>query len=216
MTAGELALMFNQEFCIGCDLQVVEMEGWRRSMWFEQTGLPWVLPSPNIPTVETAVVYPGGVIFEGTTISEGRGTTRPFEIIGAPYIEPYSLVESLSDERLPGVVFRPMHFEPTFHKFEGQLCGGLQLHIIDREAFKPVITGIAIVSAIRKLYPDDFGWKDPPYEYVTDKLPFDVINGSAMIREQIESATPLSDIEESWRDGLSEFAKMRENYFLYR
>lgn len=216
MTTGELALMFNREFGIGCDLEIIEMKGWHRSMWYEQTQLPWVMPSPNIPTIETAVVYPGCVIIEGTTLSEGRGTTRPFEIIGAPYIDPHRLVEELSGERLPGFVFRPMHFEPTFHKFKGELCGGIQIHVTDREAFKPVITGIAIISAVHKLHPDDFGWKEPPYEYVHDKLPFDVINGSAKIREQIESATTLAEIEESWREGLLEFARMRENYLLYQ
>ncbi|HXG93364.1 MAG TPA: DUF1343 domain-containing protein [Blastocatellia bacterium] len=215
MTAGELALMFNKEFGIGCNLQVVKMEGWRRAMWYEETGLPWVMPSPNMPTVDTAVVYPGSVMFEGTTASEGRGTTRPFEIIGAPFIEPYRLVERLNEERLPGVVLRPMHFEPTFHKFTGQLCGGLQIHVTDRDAFKPVITGVAIISAIRELYPNEFAWKQPPYEYVFDKLPFDVINGSARLREQIEAGMPVVEIEQDWRDGLNDFAERRKEYLLY-
>ncbi len=215
MTAGELALMFNKEFGIGCNLQVVKMEGWWRAMWYEETGLPWVMPSPNMPTVDTAVVYPGSVMFEGTTASEGRGTTRPFEIIGAPFIEPYRLVERLNEERLPGVVLRPMHFEPTFHKFTGQLCGGLQIHVTDRDAFKPVITGVAIISAIRELYPNEFAWKQPPYEYVFDKLPFDVINGSARLREQIEAGMPVVEIEQDWRDGLNDFAERRKEYLLY-
>jgi uncharacterized protein YbbC (DUF1343 family) len=215
MTTGELALMFNREFGIGCELDVVKMEGWRRSMWFEETRLPWVMPSPNMPTVDTAVVYPGSVMFEGTNLSEGRGTTRPFEIIGAPYIEPDELVEELTKDYLSGVVFRPLHFQPTFHKFAGELCGGIQIHVIDRNAFKPVITGVAIISAIRRLYPDGFEWKQPPYEYVYDKLPFDVINGSSRLREQIEAEAPVSEIEESWREGLKEFAERRETYLLY-
>ena len=215
MTAGELALMFNREFGIGCDLEVVKMEGWRRSMWFEETGLPWVMPSPNMPTADSAVVYPGSVMFEGTTVSEGRGTTRPFEIVGGPYIDPSALTEQLAKDKLPGVVFRQLHFEPTFHKFAGQLCGGVQIHVTDRNAFKPVITGVAVISAIRRLYPNEVDWKHPPYEYVYDKLPFDVINGSSRIREQIEAGTPVTEIEEGWRAALDEFADRRQKHLLY-
>ena len=215
MTIAELALMFNREFGIGCELEVVKMEGWRRAMSYEETGPPWVMPSPNIPTVDTAVVYPGSVMIEGTNISEGRGTTRPFEIIGAACIEPDKLIEELNKDNLPGVIFRPLHFQPTFHKFASELCGGLQIHVTDRISFKPVITGVAIISAIRRLYPDRFEWKQPPYEYVYDKLPFDVINGSSGLREQIEGGTPVSGIEESWREGLNEFAERRKEYLLY-
>jgi uncharacterized protein YbbC (DUF1343 family) len=215
MTAGELALMFNQHFGIDCDLQVIEMEGWRRDMWYDETQLPWVLPSPNIPTPDTATVYPGGVMIEGTRVSEGRGTTRPFEIIGAPYIEPYNLVEELKKDNLPGVVFRPAHFQPTFHKFTGQICGGIQIHVTDREAFKPVITGVAVISAISRLYPNDFEWQKPPYEYVQDKLPFDVINGSSSLRQQIESGMTVDEIENSWVEGIDKFAAARSKYLLY-
>jgi uncharacterized protein YbbC (DUF1343 family) len=168
-----------------------------------------------MPTVDTAVVYPGGVMFEGTNVSEGRGTTRPFEIIGAPYIAPGAVIEELRKDALTGVVFRPLHFQPTFHKFVGELCGGIQIHVVDREAFKPVMTGVAIVSAIRRLYPDSFAWKQPPYEYVYDRLPFDVINGSSRLREQIEAACPVSDIEASQRHGLSAFAERHEPFLLY-
>ena len=215
MTAGELALMFNSEFGIGCELEIIEMEGWRRAMWYEETGLPWIMPSPNIPTVDTAVVYPGSVIIEGTTVSEGRGTTRPFEMIGAPYIDGRKLAERLKRDRLPGAIFRALSFEPTFHKFKGELCGGIQIHVTDRRTFKPVVTGVAITSAIRELYPDQFGWKQPPYEYVYDKLPFDVINGSASVREMIEAGATTSEIEGSWRAGLDEFASKRKSYLLY-
>ena len=215
MTIGELALMFNREFGIGCELEVVKMDGWRRSMFYEDTRLPWVMPSPNIPTIDTAVVYPGSVMFEGTNISEGRGTTRPFEIIGAAYVEPDELIEELRKENLPGVIFRPLHFQPTFHKFAGELCGGIQIHVVDRNAFKPVITGVAIIRAIRRLYPDGFEWKQPPYEYVYDKLPFDVINGSSRLREQIEPGRPVAEIEESWREGLNDFDERRAPYILY-
>jgi uncharacterized protein YbbC (DUF1343 family) len=215
LTVGELAQLFNQAFGIGCDLEVVKMNGWERSMFFEATGLPWVLPSPNMPTVDTAVVYPGAVMVEGTMLSEGRGTTKPFEIIGAPYLNPDDLIHELKADALPGVVFRPLHFQPTFHKFAGELCGGLQIHVTDRMAFKPVITSIAILSAIHRLYPDKFGWKEPPYEYVFNKLPFDVINGSASVCEQIQSAIPIRKIEEGWQRGLEEFAAMRKAYLLY-
>jgi uncharacterized protein YbbC (DUF1343 family) len=215
MTVGELALMFNDEYGISCELEVVQMRGWRRDMWYDQTGLPWVPPSPNIPTVETAVVYPGMVMIEGTGISEGRGTTQPFEMVGAPFIEPHGLVEELRKQRLPGVVFRPLHFQPTFHKFSGELVGGVQAHVTDRHAFKPVITGVALISAIRRLYSNDFAWKQPPYEYVFDRLPFDVIMGTSRLREQIESGASVAEIEESWHDRLEDFNRLRASYLLY-
>jgi uncharacterized protein YbbC (DUF1343 family) len=215
LTVGELALLFNKQFGINCDLEVVRMENWQRSMFYEETELPWVLPSPNIPTIDTAVVYPGAVMIEGTQVSEGRGTTKPFEMIGAPYVKPYDLIAELSKDHLPGVVFRPMHFQPTFHKFAGEICGGLQLHVTDRTTFKPVITSIRILSAIHKLYPNDFDWKQPPYEYVFDKLPFDVINGSANVCEQIMSGASVADIEAGWREPLEDFAELRNPYLLY-
>ena len=215
MTIAELALMFNREFGIGCELEVVEMQGWRREMWYEGTRLPWLMPSPNIPTVDTAIVYPGCVMLEGTNVSEGRGTTRPFEIVGAPYIDPYELIDELKKDNLPGVVFRPLHFQPTFHKFAGELCGGLQIHVTDRSSFKPVITGVAIISVIRRLYPDRFEWKQPPYEYVYDKLPFDVINGSSQLRQYIEAGAPVSEVEDSWRGRLNEFGERRQICLLY-
>lgn len=215
MTAGELALMFNVGFGINCDLEVVRMEGWRRDMWHDETGLEWVMPSPNMPTVETAAVYPGTVLLEGTEISEGRGTTRPFEIVGAPYVDPFKLVELLVAKKLPGVVFRPLRFQPTFNKFAGRLCGGIQIHVMDRRKFKPVLTGVAIVSAVRRLYPDEFRWKEPPYEYVDDKLPFDVIAGTGCLREQIERGASLAEIEASWQDQLAVFTDRRKKYLLY-
>jgi uncharacterized protein YbbC (DUF1343 family) len=215
MTAGELALMFKGEFGINCELEVIKMEGWRRSMVYEDTRLPWVMPSPNIPTIDTAVVYPGAVMVEGTNVSEGRGTTRPFEIIGAPFINPNSLVEELEKDNLPGVIFRPLHFQPTFHKFNGEICGGIQIHVTNRDQFKPVATGVAVISAIRRLYPESFRWKQPPYEYVYDRLPFDVINGTIRLREQIESGMCVAEIEASWQEGILDFAARRESYLLY-
>ena len=215
MTIGELALMFNQEFGIGCELEVVKMQGWRRSMWHDETGLPWVLPSPNIPTTETVVVYPGCVIIEGTQVSEGRGTTRPFELLGAPYVEPQALIDELMKDGLPGAIFRPHYFQPTFQKFAGEICGGIQIHVVDRKAYRPVITGVAIVNAIHRLYPDLFAWQQPPYEYVYDKLPFDVITGTSKLREQIEANNSVLEIEESWREGLATFKEQRQQYLLY-
>lgn len=215
MTVGELAWMFKGEFEINCDLEVIEMEGWRRSMWFEGTGLPWIMPSPNIPTFDTAVVYPGAVMIEGTNLSEGRGTTRPFEMIGAPFIDPYALVAELGKDNLPGAVFRPLHFQPTFHKFSGEICGGIQIHVTDRDRFKSVATGVAIINAIRRLYPASFAWKQPPYEYVYDQLPFDAITGTSGLRERIEAGISTREIEQSWEEGVRDFVARREAYLLY-
>lgn len=215
LTAGELALMFNQQFGIGCDLQVVPMEGYRRDYWFDQTDAPWVLPSPNMPTLETAVVYPGTVYVEGCQFSEGRGTTRPFEINGAPYIDSYQLAERLNGESLPGVLFRPHSFIPTFQKHAGELCHGVQLHVTDREIFRPVVTGIALIKAIHDLYPEGFAWQNPPYEYVYDRLPFDVIAGGTVLREQIESGVGWPGIAASWQADEDLFREQRRPYLLY-
>lgn len=216
MTVGELAKMFNDAFGIKCHLEVVPMEGWRRSMWWDDTGLPWVLPSPNMPTLDTATVYPGMVLYEGTMVSEGRGTTRPFELIGAPYIDPYELTDRLNRAGLEGAYFRPTFFQPTFHKHVGQLCGGLQLHITDRNKLKPVIAAVATLREIYHLYQESFAWKQPPYEYVTDKLPIDVIFGTDKVRTMIEGGAALADIEESWRLPTAEFLRLRQNYLIYK
>lgn len=215
MTIGELAGMFNQQFGIGSALEVVPMEGWRREMWFDQTRLPWVLPSPNMPTLDTAAVYPGAVYFEGTNISEGRGTTRPFELIGAPFIDPDDLAEQLAGEALPGVHFRPHYFQPTFSKFAGEICGGVQIHVLDRDRFLPVLTGISILRMIHRLYPNDFQWKQPPYEYVQDRLPIDVIAGTDRLRRQITADLPCQETADSWQEGLAAFEEMRKTYLLY-
>lgn len=215
MTMGELALLFNEAFGIGCRLSVVPMDGWQRAMWYDQTDLPWIMPSPNMPTLDTATVYPGTVLVEGTLLSEGRGTTRPFELIGAPFIDPYRLVKQLAEEKLPGVFFRPCFFAPMFQKHQGKVCGGVQIHVLDRQQFKPVITAVALLKAIHRLYPDQFGWRQPPYEYVYDKLPFDVIAGSDKLRRQIVSDVPLAEIEASWQPDLTRFREMRSSYLLY-
>lgn len=216
MTAGELALLMNKEFHIQCRLEIVAMQGWRRSMWFDRTGLPWVIPSPNMPTLETATVYPGACLIEGTNLSEGRGTTRPFEFIGAPYIEPRALVEKLKKERLSGVRFRPLHFQPVFNKWAGELCGGIQVHVTERAVFDPFLTYIAIIRAASQLHPDRFEWRKPPYEYEREKLPIDILCGNSLVREQIETGQSLREIKMSWQKDLGGFKKLRRKYLLYR
>jgi uncharacterized protein YbbC (DUF1343 family) len=174
---GELAQQFRDEAFPKCRLTILPMKNWKREMWFDQTGLPWVMPSPNMAALDTATVYPGMCLLEGTNISEGRGTTRPFEIFGAPFIDAEQLCNELNKLRLQGVFFRQNYFQPTFHKFVGELCGGAQIHVIDRNAFRPFQTGIEIIRLIRKLYPKSFAWKQPPYEYETEKLPIEILLG---------------------------------------
>ena len=215
MTIGELAKMFNEHFGIGCDLEVVEMEGWRREMWFEETGLPWVLPSPNIPTVDTCVVFPATVHIEGTELSEGRGTTKPFELNGAPFIDPYAWVAELDKFGFEGVAFRHVFFRPTFQKWADQTCGGVQIHVTDRETFTPVIVGIAMIKTAYDLYTEHFQWKQSAYEYVFDKNPFDVVSGTDTIRKQIEGGISLKEIKADWTDGLAKFKATRKPYLLY-
>lgn len=176
-TIGELARQFRDEAFPNCELSVLPMKNWDRAMWFDQTGLPWVMPSPNMPTLDTATVYPGMCLFEGTNISEGRGTTRPFEIFGAPFIDAKKLCTELNSLALPGVFFRENYFQPGFQKFAGQLCDGAQIHVINRAAFQPFMTGIEIIRVIRRLYRDQFAWKQPPYEYEMEKLPIEILLG---------------------------------------
>ena len=215
MTAGELAKMFNEHWGIGCELEVVKMDGWSRNLWFDDTDLPWVLPSPNIPTPDSTTAFPGAVHLEGTQMSEGRGTTRPFELVGAPYVEPYEFARNLRSENLPGVTFRPTYFLPTFQKHAGSTCGGVQIHVTDRRNFKPVLTGVAVVKTCFDMYGERFRWKEPPYEYVLDKNPFDVISGTDKLRKSIERGDTLSVIEESWEEGLEGFSRARRDFLLY-
>jgi uncharacterized protein YbbC (DUF1343 family) len=215
MTVGELAFYFHQEFGLSCKLEVIEVENWSRTQFFDETSLPWVLPSPNMPTVETAMVYPGMCLLEGTNVSEGRGTTRPFELFGAPWIEPDRLCKSLDSFSLPGVKFRPLFFRPTFNKYSLQLCGGAQIHITDRPAFLPVRTALSLLSVLAHDYESRFKWKDPPYEFVTDRLPIDILFGNSWIREELEMGTSPEIIEEKWTTSLDEFRRKREKYLLY-
>jgi uncharacterized protein YbbC (DUF1343 family) len=215
MTCGELALMFNDHHGIGCDLEVVKMDGWERNFWFEQTGLPFVMPSPNIPTVDTCVIFPGTVHIEGTEVSEGRGTTKPFELVGAPYIDPVIYKRELDKLGLPGVAFRSTYFQPTFQKHGRVTCGGVQIHMTDREALRPVITGVAVMKAAFDLYPDDFLWKQTAYEYVFDKNPIDVVAGTDKLRKQLEAGETVEAIQASWGAGEDGFRALREKYLLY-
>ena len=215
MTIGELARLFNDEFGIGADLEVIPMQGWSRGMYFDDTGLPWVLPSPNIPTPDSTVVYPGSVLFEGTNVSEGRGTTRPFELLGAPWVDAEPFAAALNGLGLPGVRFRPAVFEPTFHKHALTSCGGCQIHVLDRTTFRPVETGVALLAAFRASDPDRFRWRDPPYEYEHVKLPIDILAGSTDLREQIEAGMQAREIARSWDEPLSRFLRTRQKFLLY-
>lgn len=215
LTVGELAELFNREFGINCDLEIITMDGWERENFYDETDAPWVMPSPNIPAVETTIVFPATVYFEGTQISEGRGTTRPFEIVGAPYIDAQIFADALASHELAGVIFRPVNFLPTFQKHAGKTCGGVFVHITDRKSFAPVITGLAMVKTVFDLYPGEFKWKNPPYEYVFDRNPFDVIAGTDKIRKLIEGGTSVKDIKLFWWESVKEFQNLRERYFLY-
>lgn len=207
MTIGELAAVFNGEFHIGADLTVVKMRGWKRSMYYDDTPLQFVMPSPNMPTETTALVYPGMGLVEGTNISEGRGTTRPFELAGAPWIDAEKLARVLNDKRLPGVRFRPVHFTPTFSKYEGKLCNGVQVHVMDRDTFDPVVVGLTVIETIHYLYPNQFAF---------NASDFDRLVGNGWVRQDIEKGMPVSEIQQRWQKGLSQFEKIRQKYLLYK
>ena len=215
MTIGELAGLFNDAFGIGAPLEVVKMEGWTRQMYADETGLPWVMPSPNMPTLDTAIVYPGTVLFEGTLLSEGRGTTRPFELVGAPWIDAERFADAMNGSGLDGVFFRPAGFEPTFQKHAKQPCGGCQIHVTDRRVFKPVITGVALIDMFRRCDTRRFAWRQPPYEYEHDKMPIDILAGTDELRAQIESGMPVREIAESWEADEAAFRRLRTPYLLY-
>jgi len=215
MTIGELAQLFNKEFGIGAALDVIPMEGWTRSAYADSSGLPWVMPSPNMPTLDTAIVYPGTVLFEGTMLSEGRGTTRPFELVGAPWIDAERFAGEMNALGLDGAYFRPAGFEPTFQKHAKQPCGGCQIHVTDRESFKPVKTGVALIEMFRRFDPVRFEWRRPPYEYEHEKVPIDILAGSDTLRQQIERGAPVEEIAASWSDDEEEFRRVRQPYLLY-
>lgn len=215
MTIGELARLFNGAFGIGSDLEVAPMLGWSREMYGDRTGLPWVMPSPNIPTLDSAVVFPGTVHIEGTNASEGRGTTRPFELVGAPWIKAEKFAAALNARGLPGVYFRPVVFEPTFQKHARVTCAGCQIHVLDRARFKPVLTGIAVIDEMRAADPASFAWKPPPYEYEHDKQPIDVIAGAKWFREAIDRGERAEAIAKRWEKTADDFRALRKQYLLY-
>jgi uncharacterized protein YbbC (DUF1343 family) len=199
-----------------CDLTVIPMRGWRRRMSWAATGLPWVLPSPNMPTPETAQVYPGQVLLEGTNLSEGRGTTRPFEIWGAPWLDAAALEARLARRRLPGFILRRHDFQPTFHKGAGEVCRGFQIHVTNPARYLPYFTTLCLLQDVVALHRDQFAWKQPPYEYVTDKLPIDVLTGDPAVRAAIESGRDLRALARTWSREIREFQKESHRHLLYR
>jgi uncharacterized protein YbbC (DUF1343 family) len=215
LTIGEAARLFNDHFGINAAVDVVPMDGWKRSMYFDETGLPWVLPSPNIPTLETAVVYPGAVLFEGTLLSEGRGTTRPFEMVGAPWIDGERFAEGMNRRKLPGVHFRPVFFEPTFHKHAQRLSGGCQIHVTDRRVFPSMRAAVEMLDEFHREAPGENLWRDPPYEYEHVKPPIDILYGSDRLRRGIDAGESPASIMADWRRDEDAFRALRQKFLLY-
>ncbi len=215
LTIGELASFFRKEAAIDVELEVIEMTGWRRGSYFRETGLFWVLPSPNMPTLDTALVYPGQVLLEGSNLSEGRGTTLPFELCGAPFIDPQALFSELDESAAAGLFLRPTWFTPTFDKWQGELCGGFQLHVVDADIFSPYRFTLSLLKAVIKLYPDDFNWLKPPYEYEYEKLPIDILTGDPSIRMALEKYGSLDSLQKSWQNNLQGFFDRRSNIIIY-
>jgi uncharacterized protein YbbC (DUF1343 family) len=215
MTVGELARFFNKERKIGADLEIIPMQGYKREYFFSDTGLPWVPPSPNMKTPATALVYPGQVLLEGTNLSEGRGTSTPFESFGAPFINPSLLRQKLEKRNLPGVRFQETSFTPQFDKWQGQLCRGLQINATNPRAYKPYYTTLAILQEIITAWPEKFSWLPPPYEYEFKRLPIDIITGDEEIRKGLEAGRDLDEMEKSWQAGLKAFLAIRKQYLLY-
>lgn len=215
LTCGELARWLNTERGIGCELAVVTCNGWRRWMSWDDTRLPWVMPSPNLPAPSSCEVYPGMVLIEGTNLSEGRGTTRPFELVGAPWIEPQRFVDLVAASAGEGVRLRPCYFEPTFQKHAGATCGGAQLHVVDRDRFRSVRATVAILVACRQLFGDDFDWRPPPYEYEEVIPPIDILWGDARLRELVDAGATVDDVFEGVDAELAAFRDEVAPYLLY-
>jgi uncharacterized protein YbbC (DUF1343 family) len=215
LTIAELARLFNTRFGIGCDLAVIPMAGWQRSMMFIDTGLPWVAPSPNLPTPAAAMVYPGQVLWEGTNVSEGRGTTQPFELFGAPFLDQTRLMSEFAMAPLDGAVLRPAAFEPTSNKWQGRICSGFQIHITDPQRYAPYAATLRLLQAVIRHHPHEFAWRPPPYEYEYEKLPIDLLIGDPSIRQRLENLEPVESIEASWRTPTEEFAALSREQHLY-
>ncbi len=216
LTFGELALFVNEVGKIHADVEVIPMRGWQREMRFRDTGFPWVFPSPNMPTPETAAVYPGQVLWEGTNISEGRGTTLPFEIFGSPFLEHDAVFAEIREDKLPGCFIRPLLFQPTSGKWADKVCQAFQIHVTDSSMFMPYRTSLVFLHALLKLYPEQFKYKEPPYEYEFTKLPMDLILGAQFVRHELEKGTPVIEIEALWLDELEDFKKIRQEFLLYK
>ena len=215
MTVGELAKLYNSACDIGCELKIIPITGWSRHQYYDELDYPWVLPSPNMPTLDTAIVYPGTCLFEGTNISEARGTTRPFELFGAPFIDSYALRDELNRLELPGLTWRPAEFEPTFHKFANQICRGLQLHVTDREAFLPYQTGLGILWCLRRLWPDQFQWKTDVYEFRDDVPAIDLLTGFPEVREGIDAGASFEAVLSAAGQGREWYDSHRGDALLY-
>ena len=213
MTIGEIASLVNEEFDIGCELTVIQMEGWSRDQWFDETDVPFIPSSPNLPTLTAMTVYPGTCLIEGTNISEGRGTTRPFEYIGAPWINAESLTDALNDLNLQGVRFRPVYFVPTFSKHQDELCAGFHVFVTDRDRFQPVHAMLHVLQVIKTTYPQDFAWRDPWAS--NGKRPIDLLCGGDTMRKHLDANRPIKELEASWQEDLEEFANLRVKYLLY-
>jgi uncharacterized protein YbbC (DUF1343 family) len=215
LTIGEIAKLFNDYFAIGCDLEVIPMEGWQRDMLFADTALPWVAPSPNLPTPQSTLVYPGQVLLEGTNISEGRGTTQPFELLGAPYIDVPKIMSTLERTNLPGLILRPAVFEPTSNKWQATPCRGFQIHITDAGRLRPYATTLHLIRAVMANHPEQFEWTSPPYEYEFERMPIDLIIGDRGIRERLENLDPIEEIEADWQAELKRFKEISREFHLY-
>ncbi len=215
LTIGELARLFNEHFHIHCDLEVIPMTGWRRQMYFQDTGLPWVAPSPNLPTPASALVYPGQVIWEGTNVSEGRGTTQPFEIFGAPFLEVDKILETMGGRKLSGVFLRPLTFEPTSHKWAATPCRGFQIHVTDPGRYAPFTVSLKLLSAVLRHHRDCFEWKAPPYEYEFEKFPVDLILGDGELRSKIQALEDIDRLEREWMEETRKFKDDILQYQLY-
>jgi len=215
MTVGELARLYNTSFGIGCELDVVTCEGWSRAQYFDETGLPWVMPSPNMPTLETAIVYPGMCLLEATNLSEGRGTTRPFELFGAPFIEGRTLAAELAGYGIEGAILRPCTIEPTFHKHAKLPCGALQIHVVDRSRFDSYRLGLAVLAAVKRLWPEDFGWRTEAYEFRDDVPAIDLLTGRPVVREAIDAGVSFEEIVRLAAGGADTYRAGRDSALLY-
>jgi len=214
LTIGEISQFFNQEFHLECDLTIIPMKGWKRQMYWQDTGLFWIAPSPNLPTPQSCMVYPGQVIFEGTNISEGRGTTLPFELFGAPFLD-NKKIKAEADKLIKGAFLRPVNFEPTSGKWQGRICRGFQIHVTSKKEFKPYLSSLILMQLIIKYHQNDFKFKEPPYEYEFERMPIDLILGSKTLRKKLTGLKDLTGLSNQWQKELKNFKSISGKYHLY-